>query len=119
MFCAPDDVIEALRLPDASGRNKNPIELMRGERFPGLKNVGQLMFADGCDNRVHVIWHHHKLAEFVADSVELHQTGFHDRLAIRPRQNASAVPGIEPPIDRFDEASMKFFLLVTIVGLRV
>jgi hypothetical protein len=40
MFCAADDVIEAFPVPDASGRIQDAIELVRAERFPGVKNTG-------------------------------------------------------------------------------
>jgi hypothetical protein len=60
VLCAPNDVIEAFGAPDATRRNKHAIELMCGERFPGMKNGGQLMGTDGCDNGVQVIRHHDK-----------------------------------------------------------
>ncbi len=37
MLCASDDVIEALMVPDASGRIHDAIELVRAEGFPVVK----------------------------------------------------------------------------------
>jgi hypothetical protein len=44
---------------------KDAIEFMCAERFPGMKNGGQLMFTDGCENGMHMIRHHDKFAELV------------------------------------------------------
>jgi hypothetical protein len=45
MFRAADDVIEAFVTPDVSGPRKNAFKPMRRERFPGMKNVAQLISA--------------------------------------------------------------------------
>ena len=65
MLRTANDVIETFGAPDAARRVKEAIELMRGERFPGMKNGGQLMFTNGCDNGVHMIRHHDKFTELV------------------------------------------------------
>jgi len=111
MLRAADDVIEALVVPYGSGRNQNAAELMRGERFPGVKNAAQCMFADGRDNHVHMISHYDKFAELITHPVKMHKTGLHDLSAARLGQNAPAVTRIQPAICRFSEDSVIFLAL--------
>ena len=52
MLRAPNDVIEAFRAPDAPRRNKHTIELMCGERFPGMKTGNEKFSGRGHRNQI-------------------------------------------------------------------
>ena len=119
MFCAADDVIEAFPVPDASAQSEDATELMRGERFPGVKYLAQLMFADRGYDSVYMIRHHHKSAEIISHSIKVQQAGFHNSSAVRPRKNAPTVTRIEPAIYGLREAFMIFPSLAVGVRLRV
>jgi hypothetical protein len=119
MFCAADDVIEAFPVPDMCGRSQNAIKLMRAERFPAVKNPGQLTVANWGHDGVHVVRHHDKLAELIAHSVKVQKTGFHDSFAIGLRQDAPTVTGIKPTVYGLNEAFMIFPLLAVSVRFRV
>ena len=118
-FCAADDMIEAFPVPDPSARIQDAIELVRAERFPSVKNTGQLMLSDRRDYRMHMVRHHDKFAKLIADSVEVPKAGFHDSFAVWPRQDTLTVTCIKPVIDRLSEALMVFLLLAFSVRLWV
>jgi hypothetical protein len=111
MIRAADDVIEAFVAPDAPGPRKNAFEPMRRERFPGVKDVAQLVSSYRRNNGVNVIRHHHKFAELIAHAVEVHKTCFHNVLTIGSCQDASTATGVKPAIHSLGEPLVIFALL--------
>jgi hypothetical protein len=119
MFCATDDVIEALSVPNVSAQSHDTIELMRAERFPRVENPAQLMFADRSYDSVYMVWHHHKFSEITSRSVKVQKADFHNGFAVWPCKNTATVTRIEPTIYDLREAFIVFSLLTVSVGFRV
>src|SRR5438477_10764046 len=104
-------MIEAFFLPKLAAASELPVDTMRGNRFPRLRNLRQRMFTERRDQHVRVVGHDHEIVQPILSSVVMSKRLLDNSPNVRPRQQTLSVPFIEPSLPTIREQPIIFFLL--------
>src|SRR5438067_10546072 len=61
----PNQMVETLFLPESSFLPQKTVDLGRGKVLPGRTLGVHFSIPEQADQEMHVVWHHHKIAEVV------------------------------------------------------